>query len=99
MKLPRFQTDLRRALVAVLWLAVLSAVWTTDAGRFKDSGWEGALFGIYLLRVGAIFPAVGALYGRAVFGAGIGVAVFAALILLVMLLLFSLRFTGGAWSF
>jgi len=94
MKLPRFQTDLRRVFVAVFWVAVLSAAWTTDARRFNQSGWEAALWGIQLLRVGAIFPAVCALYGRAVFGAGIGVAVFVALILLVMLLLFSLRFTG-----
>jgi hypothetical protein len=91
----RFQFSLRKLFVSLCWLGVLFAAWVTDANPFKSEMTGIPLLALYAARVVAVFPAVGALFGRTILGVGIGCAVF---VLIVVRILISLRFSGGGWA-
>ena len=95
MEAARSHLTLRRIFVSLFWFGVLFAAWAANPNPLKHQKTESLLLGLYAIRVIAIFPAVGALFGRTVIGISIGCALF---ILIILGILITLRFSGGGWA-
>ena len=89
-RIGRPQLTLRGILLSMTWVAVLLAAWGFPADHLKNQAYQALLLGLYALRIISIFPAIGALFGRATLFFGIGCVVFLLIVVGLLVMLFVL---------